>query len=168
MCRRFSLGSTKESIQKLYGTQNDLPLMPRHNTSPGQQIHAIKLTDGKRTADNLTWGLIPAWAKDKSVGYKMINARGETVAEKPSFRSAYRSRRCLIPADGFYEWKTEGKNRQPYYFHRNDRELFSFAGIWEVWNDMDSGESIESCSIITTAANSLVAAVHHRMPVLIK
>ncbi len=167
MCGRFSLGSSSEAVQKIYGAPCDLPLTPRYNIAPGQQILAIKLNNDKRLAAKLHWGLIPAWARDRSIGAKLINARGETLAEKPSFRSAYKSRRCLIPADGFYEWKTAGKTKQPYYFQRVDQQLFSFAGIWETWADKETQEVVASCAIITTAANSLASAVHPRMPVVI-
>lgn len=102
-----------------------------------------------------------------SIGYKLVNARAETVAEKPSFKSAYHSRRCLIPADGFYEWKKYGKAKQPYYIRKVNRELFCFAGLWEAWTSKDTGEVIESCTIITTEANSLLKPIHHRMPAVI-
>ena len=115
----------------------------------------------------LHWGLIPHWAKDASIGNRMINARAETVAEKPSFKSALKSRRCLIPADGFYEWSKEGNHKQPYHIRRSDRDLFCFAGLWEHWTDKESGEEIESCTIITTEANELLKPIHDRMPVVI-
>jgi putative SOS response-associated peptidase YedK len=112
------------------------------------------------------WGLIPSWAKDVSVGYKMINARAETIEEKPSFRVAFQRRRCLIPADGFYEWKIEDGHKYPYLFTLKDRKPFTFAGLWETWRSQEGGE-INSCTIITTEPNSLVAQYHNRMPVIL-
>lgn len=168
MCGRFSLGTIAETIQKIYGDELNLSLTPRYNISPGQQILAIKSDGHTPSVETMLWGLIPSWANDRSIGYKMINARGETVADKPSFRSAFQSRRCLIPADGFYEWVKQGKGKQPYYFCQVDKAPFSFAGIWESWTDDETGEHIDSCSIITTAANKLVEPVHHRMPVIIQ
>jgi len=114
----------------------------------------------------MRWGLIPQWAKDDRLGYTMINARAETVAEKPAFRSAYRQRRCLIAVDGFYEWKREGKRRQPYYLTMKDKSIFAFAGIWERWQS-PAAEAVESCAIITTEANSSICSIHDRMPVII-
>jgi len=115
----------------------------------------------------LKWGLIPFWAKDKKIGYKMINARAESVGNKPSFRAAFRHRRCLIPAGGFFEWDHSAPAKQPYYIRRSDSELLAFAGLWEHWQGQD-GEIIESCTIITTEANSLVGKIHDRMPVIIE
>jgi putative SOS response-associated peptidase YedK len=116
----------------------------------------------------LRWGLIPSWADDPKIGSRMINARGETVADKPSFRKAFRARRCLIPADGFYEWKKEGSKKQPYHVHRADYGLFAFAGLWERWKPKGEGAAaIESCTIITTEASEHMRVLHERMPVII-
>ncbi len=165
MCGRFSLGSTTEAISSFFkGLTIPLPLVPRYNIAPSQEVLAIR---SEYEPVMLRWGLIPRWAKDFSIGYKMINARAETVAEKPSFKSAYHSRRCLIPADGFYEWKKEGAHKQPYHIRKTDRELFCFAGLWEEWACKSTGELIESCTIITTEANSLLKPIHHRMPAVI-
>jgi putative SOS response-associated peptidase YedK len=119
-----------------------------------------------RRLDSFRWGLVPSWAKDLAVGYKMINARAETLAEKPAFRRAFRGRRCLILADGFYEWKAEGGHKRPYYIRMKDSSLFAFAGLWEVWTPPE-GEPVRSCAIVTTAANDFMKALHHRMPVIL-
>lgn len=168
MCGRFSLTLPTESISESLGSSINVAFAPSYNIAPGQQIIAVRQSDGDQPeATSFHWGLIPSWAKDPSVGYKMINARSETVAEKPSFRSAYQSRRCLIPANGFYEWKRQGKQKQAYYFNRTDNQIFFFAGIWERWAETDEGRVVESCTIITTGANDLLAPIHHRMPVII-
>jgi len=167
MCGRFCLISTPETIAIFFGFNIDLPFEARYNIAPNQQILAVRQQDDYLEPALLRWGLIPSWAKEKSIGYKMINARSETLAEKPSFRSAYKSRRCLIPATGFFEWKKEEKSKQPYFIHRDDGGIFCFAGLWEAWTDKPSGEVIESCTIITTEANELMKPLHHRMPVII-
>lgn len=113
-------------------------------------------------------GLIPSWAKDDKIGNKMINARAETVAEKPAFRSAFKSRRCIVPASGFYEWKKVERGKQPFYFYLKDKPVFGFAGLWEEWRDTESGEILETCTIITTEANEVLLPVHDRMPVILK
>jgi putative SOS response-associated peptidase YedK len=168
MSGRFSLTSISSAIQNLYGEQLGLPFEPRYNISPGQQILVVKSDGCTPAIEPMHWGLIPHWSKDRTSSYKMINARGETITEKPSFRSAYRERRCLIPANNYFEWKREGRTKQPYTFQQIDREPFSFGGIWETWVDESTGVAIKSCSIITTETNSLVAPIHNRMPVIIQ
>ncbi len=139
--------------------------MERYNVAPSQDILVIRQSEsGERTAAPLKWGLIPHWAKDPTIGNRMINARGETVAEKPSFRSAFKRRRCIIPASGFYEWGPSGAGKWPYYITAADGPLLSFAGLWERWRAPD-GEPLESCTIITTNANESLARIHQRMPV---
>jgi len=165
MCGRFTLDKPPKTISSHFGFSLPFNLEPRYNIAPSQKILAIK-TDNKPAM--LRWGLIPPWAKEKSIGCKMINARSETVTEKPSVRSAYKSRRCLIPATGFFEWKKKEKSKQPYFIHRGDGDIFCFAGLWEAWTDKTSGEVIESCTIITTEANELMKPLHHRMPVIIQ
>jgi putative SOS response-associated peptidase YedK len=123
------------------------------------------MVHGERTLSMGHWGLIPSWAKDTKIGYKMINARAETVATKPAFRAAYKARRCLIPAEGFYEWKRDVAPRRPHYIHKRDGSPMALAGIWETWKGPD--ETIESCAIITTAPNALMATLHNRMPVIL-
>jgi putative SOS response-associated peptidase YedK len=140
---------------------------PRFNIAPSQPVLAIP-NDDKATADFFVWGLIPLWAKDPAIGNRLINARGETLAEKPSFRGSYRHKRCLILADGFYEWKAFGarKTKTPYFIHMRDRKPFAMAGLWDHWESPD-GSSIQSCTIITTAPNELMQSIHDRMPAIL-
>jgi putative SOS response-associated peptidase YedK len=168
MCGRFSLETNTAAVARYFCLPRQLPLEPRWNIAPGQDILAVRVDsrDG-RVPVMLHWGLIPPWAKDKAAGYRMINARAETVAEKSSFKAAYRARRCLIPADGFYEWKKTATGKQPYHVRKADSGLFAFAGIWESWADQQTKEVIESCSILTTAANDLLKPLHDRMPVVL-
>ncbi len=170
MCGRFTQTLDAGGIQQAFpwitvpqAAQGHL--LPRFNVAPSQPV-AVVVNDGRNTLDFYNWGLIPSWAKDTRIGYKMINARGETLSEKPSFRNAYKRRRCLLLSDGFYEWKHEGKEKQPVYIHMADHEPFAFAGLWDVWNAPDGG-TIRSCTIITTEANDLMADVHNRMPVIL-
>jgi len=145
----------------------DMPddFVPGVNISPGQNIPVV-IDPVTRNVQLFRWGLIPGWAKDPRIGYKMINARAETAAEKPSFRVSFQRRRCLIPADGFYEWKLENGRKYPFLFTLKDRTPFMFAGLWENWHSQE-GEVINSCTIITTTPNSLVAQYHDRMPVIL-
>ena len=166
MCGRFTLYITAEELASHYDLRTIPATEARYNIAPSQQINIIKGTSEELTLASMRWGLIPHWAKDEKIGYKLINARAETISEKPSFRSAFKFRRCLVPASGFYEWKREGSHKQPYYFQVKDTPLFSMAGIWESWKAPD-GQIIESCSIITTEANNVVSEVHDRMPVII-
>jgi putative SOS response-associated peptidase YedK len=139
----------------------------RFNIAPTQDVAVVRLLDKERLLTQMRWGLVPFWADDPSIGSRMINARGETIAEKPSFRNAYKKRRCLIITDGFYEW-TKGKNgKQPYFFHLPDHRPFAFAGLWESWNKGAMGP-LESCTIVTTHANEQVRPLHHRMPVILE
>lgn len=139
---------------------------PRYNVAPTQNVTAIRqLAGGPRQLVFLHWGLVPSWADDPTIGNRMINARAETLATKPAFRKAFRQRRCLIPSDGFYEWQKQGREKQPYYITLADGGLFALAGLWEHWEH--NGLAIESCTIVTTAANSLVAPLHERMPVIL-
>lgn len=143
-------------------------LEPRYNIAPTQSVATIVRTSAeeKRELRLLRWGLIPGWAKDPAIGARLINARAETVHEKPSFRTALRRRRCLIVADGFYEWQRQENKKQPYYFRLQDKQLFGFAGLWEHWRS-PAGEEIDSCTIITTEANELMHPIHNRMPVIL-
>jgi len=168
MCGRFTLTVNPAELQDTFSDYN-LPAMfaPRFNIAPTQPVLAIP-NDDKLTADFFIWGLIPMWAKDPEIGNRLINARGETLAEKPSFRGSYRHKRCLILADGFYEWKSFGgrKTKTPYYIHMQDRKPFAIAGLWDHWESPD-GSSIKSCTIITTTPNELMGAIHDRMPVIL-
>lgn len=163
MCGRYTLKTPLDKlVQQLDLTGQSPTLSPNYNVAPTQNVAAVM--NGRRL-ETLRWGLIPSWAKDDSIGARLINARAETVNEKPSFRSAFRRRRCLIPADGFYEWRRVNGGKQPFYITLRGGEPFVFAGIWESWSG--TGEDVLSCAIITTTANSLVAEIHERMPVII-
>lgn len=169
MCGRFAFYSPSEATAALFGVQSSLTVEPRYNVAPTQFIAAIREDDEKeRELVMLRWGLVPSWAKDPAIGNRMINARAETVAEKPSFRTAFRKRRCLVLADGFYEWRKEGEQKTPYFISLADGSPFAFAGLWERWQSRESDESIQSTAIITTSANEFLAQIHHRMPVVLQ
>lgn len=169
MCGRYSQQQSAEIIAQAFQVDHVPPLKPRYNIAPTQSVATILQTAKNRQFKMLHWGLIPSWAKDTKISSKLINARAETVAEKPSFRSAFRQRRCLILADGFYEWQQqENKQKQPFYFRMSDQSPFAFAGLWEHWNAQETGETIESCTIITTESNDLMKSVHNRMPVILE
>jgi len=169
MCGRYRLSQRKQLIQEYFDTADEVDWEPRYNIAPSQSAGIIRQDRAKpeRRFSLARWGLIPYWAKDASIGYKLINARSETVGSKPAFREAFESRRCLIPADGFYEWKREGQTRQPFHLSLQDDSLFAFAGLWDRWKDT-SGQVVESCSILTTTPNALLANVHDRMPVILR
>jgi putative SOS response-associated peptidase YedK len=166
MCGRYTLVAAPEAIQQAFDLES-VPsgLTPRYNIAPTQPIPVIT-NQSPRALTFVTWGLIPSWAKDASMAAQLINARAETLAEKPSFRSAYKYRRCLVPADGFYEWMKDGKAKRPQYIYRRDRALFAFAGLWERWNSPD-GSEVLSATIITTEPNATIAPLHHRMAVIL-
>jgi putative SOS response-associated peptidase YedK len=177
MCGRFTLRTPLKDVVELFDLAlfdsalpldfSEASLPPRYNIAPSQQVACVRFDAERqrRTLDWLQWGLIPRWADDPAIGNRMINARGETVATKPAFREAFRRRRCLLPADGFYEWKRQAGGKQPYYIQLQDKRPFAFAGLWEHWRH---GElAIDSCTIITTAANALVSSLHDRMPVIL-
>jgi putative SOS response-associated peptidase YedK len=166
MCGRFTLATPGQTIAEAFELQSAPELKPRYNISPTQEVAAIRAAGTGRELATLHWGLIPSWSKDASIGARMINARGETVGEKPSFRTPFRSRRCLILADGFYEWKREGERKQPYHICMVDRRPFAFAGLWDRWAP-PGGEPVESCAIVTTAPNEVLAPIHDRMPVIL-
>ena len=166
MCGRYSLTADEKQINARFGARS----MPsartaRYNIAPTQPVWALVHTEELQLVA-LRWGLIPSWAKDKAIGNRMINARAEGIAEKPSFRRALRTRRCLVLADGFYEWKKMGASTVPHYIRLKSGAPFGFAGVWERWS-APSGETIQSCAIITTTANTLMADIHHRMPVIL-
>lgn len=168
MCGRFAFYSPTEATAALFTTADDLDLAPRYNIAPTQNIAAVrKDNDGARGLVALRWGLVPSWAKDRAIGNRMINARAETLTEKPSFRAAFRQRRCLVLADGYYEWRSEGGRKQPYYFSAVSGEPFAFAGLWECWTDKQTGELLQTATIVTTEANVFVSKLHHRMPVIV-
>ena len=166
MCGRYTLSAPAGDLAQLFGvSEEDLPLQPRYNVAPTQEVAAVLADGGGRRLEMLRWGLIPSWAKDPGIGARMINARAETVPEKPSFRKAFKERRCLIPADGFYEWQKTNGGKQPFYIRMQDGSPFAFAGLWETWNG-DEGE-LRTCTIITTAPNELTGEIHNRMPVIL-
>ena len=168
MCGRFAFYSPSEATAALFGASGSLVVEPRYNIAPTQAIAAIRKDDDDgRELTTLRWGLVPSWAKDPSIGNRMINARAETVAEKPAFRAAYRRRRCLVLADGFYEWRKEGSGKIPYFVSLASAAPFAFAGLWEHWCSKDSGESIQSATLITAAADEFMSSLHHRMPVIL-
>lgn len=169
MCGRFTLRATPAELAEFFELSRAPQIEPRANIAPTQQVLGIVLHDGEvRQAQEFRWGLIPSWAKDAREAARRINARSETVADKPSFRSAFRSRRCLIPADGFYEWKSipGQKKKQPCWIGVRDQPLVAFAGLWEQWQPPE-GDPLTTCTILTTAANSAVASLHDRMPVIL-
>ena len=182
MCGRYSLTTPMEAVRQLFGFPERPNLPARFNIAPSQEVVAVRLGEGEAGARHLVWlrwGLIPSWApsgaKEPGIGGRTINARAETVAEKPAFRAAFRRRRCLIPADGFYEWKTERGRKQPYRIVLESGAPFAFAGLWERWDgprESAGGEAagdagIESCTIVTTEANARLRSIHHRMPVIL-
>ncbi|AFZ13754.1 protein of unknown function DUF159 [Crinalium epipsammum PCC 9333] len=167
MCGRFTLTQSAEIIAQVFDLGNIPPFNPRYNIAPSQAIATIliKPDDTERQLQMLHWGLIPRWAKDVKMGAKLINARAETLTEKPSFRTAFKKRRCLIIADGFYEWQQQDGKKQPFYFKLQDEQPFAFAGLWEHWES--EREVIESCTILTTEANQIMQPIHGRMPVIL-
>ena len=169
MCGRFAFYSPAEAAAALFGVTTTAEVKPRYNIAPTQELAAIRdSTDGERELVMLRWGLVPFWAKEPSIGNRMINARAETVAEKPSYRNAYKHRRCLVLADGFYEWQRQGDAKTPYFISLASGEPFALAGIWENWTDKETGESLQTTSLITTDANHFMAPLHHRMPVILE
>ncbi len=168
MCGRFALLSPGQDLADQFDVTITFDVAPRYNIAPTQPVLAIRNhpQTQKREATFFRWGLVPSWAKDMSFGSRLINARGETVAEKASFRAAFKRRRCLIPATGFYEWQRVGSGKQPTYIHSAGGKPFGLAGLWETWHDADGG-AIDSCTIITTTPNDLMEPIHNRMPVII-
>ena len=167
MCGRYSLkADIAQLAMRFEFAADEVMHEPAYNITPTQQVLTVT-NSGERHAEYMRWGLIPFWAKDAKIGYRMINARGETVAEKPSFRTAFRRQRCLILADGFYEWqKLGGKQKRPMRITLKSGEPFAFAGLWETWKNPE-GETVKSCTIITTSANEFLRPIHDRMPVIL-
>lgn len=167
MCGRFTLTQSPSAIASALDLPDLSTFAPRYNIAPTQPVVVARMAPNKAEPEmtHLTWGLIPSWAKDAKIGAKLINARAETLSEKPSFRSAFKRRRCLVIADGFYEWQKLTTGKQPMYLSL-DRQPFSFAGLWEHWQSAE-GSEVESCTIITTEANDLMRPIHDRMPVIL-
>jgi len=168
MCGRFTLFEADKVLSREFGVSGFSPLSPRYNIAPSQPVAAVRATptgSGRELA-LLRWGLIPSWSKDRAIGNRLINARAETAREKPSFRDAFRRHRCLIPANGFYEWQRQERGKQAYFVRMRDERLFAFAGLWDRWESPDEGV-IDTCTILTTSANAVLAAIHDRMPVIL-
>jgi putative SOS response-associated peptidase YedK len=170
MCGRFVGYRSLDELKTFFPIDKAVcGVTSNFNVAPSQEILTIFKQDGKNWLDKFHWGLVPFWAKDISIGNKMINARSESVAEKPSFRNAFKKRRCLIIADGFYEWKGQKGRKQPMFITLPDKNPFAFAGLWEAWNKKDDKDSIyKSCTIITTQASDSIRDIHHRMPIILK
>jgi putative SOS response-associated peptidase YedK len=166
---RYRLSRRKQLVEEYFGAHGDDDWIPRYNIAPRQPIPVIRQqpTEPRRVFSMIRWGLIPSWSKDMSGAARMINARSETAHTLPAFRDPLKHCRCLVPTDGFYEWKRTGSAKQPFCFEVNDGELFAFAGLWDRWQDL-SGQWIRSCSILTTTPNAVTSAVHDRMPVILK
>jgi len=180
MCGRFTLRASLEDVAAFFETNGSVPdVQPRYNIAPSQPVAAVRAEETSRELAMLRWGLIPRWAKDPAIGFRLINARAETAREKPAFRDAFAARRCLIPADGFYEWQRRGERRHPWFIGAKTGGVFAFAGLWERWwvradarlggtlADARPGDTVETCTILTTAANALLAPIHDRMPVIL-
>lgn len=169
MCGRFALFASGEQISQQFNVTVPQEHVGRYNIAPTQPVAAVRLhpISGERELTFFRWGLVPSWAKDLSWGSKLINARSETAVNKPSFRAAFKRRRCLIPASGFYEWQRLPNRKQPVYIHAADDSPFGLAGLWETWHAPD-GSMIDSCTILTTSPNELMAPIHNRMPVIIE
>ncbi len=168
MCGRFTLIAPGQAVAELFQLTDIPNLAPRYNIAPTQPVAAVRISEksGDRELTHFNWGLIPRWAKDPKIGSRMINARSETAAEKPSFRTAFKYRRCLVPADGFYEWQKLNGQKQPVRIQMKDGSPFAIAGLWERWASAD-GSEIESCTLLTTEPNELLQDIHNRMPVIV-
>jgi putative SOS response-associated peptidase YedK len=166
MCGRFTFDIPPEQLAVIYGLREVPEVRPSFNIAPTRQVAVVRQVSDHNTLEMMKWGLVPHWAKDPSIGSKMINARSETVAEKPSFRHAIKYRRCIVPASGYFDWKHDGKIKTPYYFRMKDGSPLGFAGLWEEWKAPD-GTLLDTFSILTTAANKLIAPIHERMPVIL-
>ena len=167
MCGRFAFFSPAEAVTATFGFEVNFQHEPRYNIAPAQHISLLRRDDtGQTIVDQCRWGLVPFWAKDPAIGNRMINARAETIAEKPSYRQSFSRRRCLILADGFYEWRAGDGGKTPYFIRAENGQPFALAGLWDEWQRGDAS-ALRSCTIITTAANEFMRDLHHRMPVLL-
>lgn len=169
MCGRYTLSAPGDEIALLFDL-GDVPQMaPRYNLAPTQESAVVRVLapGGPRQLDRLKWGLIPYWAKEAAIGNRLINARAETLGEKPAFKLSFKKKRCLVVTDGFYEWKKEGVAKQPYFIHRQDGKPFAFAGLWSSWRDPERSATVETYTILTTEPNDLMRPLHNRMPVIL-
>lgn len=167
MCGRFALTAPASTIAEIFQVDVLPDLLPRYNVAPTSEVVCVVQAEGKREIQSFRWGLIPMWAKDKKIAYQTLNARAETISTKPVFRAAFKRRRLLIVADGFYEWQKDGKKKIPHLIQMDDGRPFGMAGVWERWTDPETGEEIRSCSIVTTGPNALMESIHNRMPVIL-
>ena len=168
MCGRCAFFSPAEAVKRIFALDEVPELEPRYNISPTQSVPAVRAgEEGARAFAMLHWGLVPKWAKERAIGNRMINARSETIAEKPSFRDAFRKRRCLVLADGWYEWQVTPDGKQPWFIRMKDARPLAFAGLWERWKDPKDGALLESCTIVTTDASQSIRKIHERMPVVL-
>lgn len=168
MCGRYAFFSPAEAVKRVFALDDFPPLEPRYNIAPTQPVPVLREEQpGRRQVALLHWGLIPSWAKDRSVGNRMINARAETLSERPAYRAAFRRRRCVVLADGWYEWQVAASGKQPWFIHSRDGAPLGLAGLWETWRDPAGGEPVESCTIVTTDAVGPLAEIHHRMPAVL-
>lgn len=171
MCGRFAMTQPDKLMERFGLDTSSLPFVQeqdaRYNIAPTQEMLVIASREGKSRALPMRWGLVPSWSKEDTAGAKMINARAETVAEKPAFRAPFKRHRVLVPASGFYEWKRDGDSKTPYYIHLKDEPLFAFAGLYDTWTPPDGGEMLSTFTIITTAPNALMEDIHNRMPVIL-
>jgi putative SOS response-associated peptidase YedK len=170
MCGRYTLTSKGDEVALLFDLSEIPSFPPRYNVAPTQEAAVVRVpaSGAPRHLDLLRWGLVPYWADDPKIGNRMINARSEGVADKPAYRSSFRKQRCLIPTDGFYEWKKDGKLKQPYHIRRKDRQPFAFAGLWSRWRPKEGGsQPLDTFTILTTDANELIRPLHDRMPVIL-
>lgn len=168
MCGRFAITLPDDAMASLFDAApaNDLPRVPNYNVCPTNQVHTVTSDEGRRRLRPMRWGFVPHWYKTPSDGPLLINARAETIAEKPAFRAACRERRCLVPASGFYEWTKDSEgNRLPWYIYPADGNMLAFAGVWQVWDKGD--DPLTTCAIVTTGANDPMSKIHHRMPVVL-
>jgi putative SOS response-associated peptidase YedK len=168
MCGRYAFFSPAEAVKRIFALDEAPELEPRYNIAPTQPVPAVRAgEEGARAFAMLHWGLVPKWAKERAIGNRMINARSESLAEKPSFRDAFRKRRCLVLADGWYEWQVTPDGKQPWFIRMKDARPLAFAGLWERWKDPKDGALLESCTIVTTDASQSIRKIHERMPVVL-
>jgi putative SOS response-associated peptidase YedK len=168
MCGRYAFFSPAEAVRRTFALDDVPELEPRYNVAPTQDVPAVRAAEeGARRFAMLHWGLVPKWAKERAIGNRMINARAETLAEKPSFRDAFRKRRCLVLTDGWYEWQVAPGGKQPWFIRMKDARPFAFAGLWERWKDPANGSLLESCTIVTTGAAASIRRIHDRMPAVL-
>ncbi len=166
MCGRYTLTASPEALRALFAYAEQPNFPPRYNIAPTQPIAIVRLVDGKRQFALVRWGLLPSWVKDPKTFTLLINARGESVTDKPAFRAAMKRRRCLIPADGFYEWQKAGERKRPFYVHAKSGAPLAFAGLWETWTG-PNGEELDTAAIVTTRANKTLSTIYERMPVIV-